>query len=98
MKDIALSAEQKAVLEKISIRQLAFFSRISQDKDFPEFSKVINLIIDIEKNKFYGENEYDEKKLVMDHAYSRGGAGMLVKLIRLISVAQHELEKRTEKE
>lgn len=98
MKDLALSAEQKVILEKLSIRQLGFFAEIAQNKNFPEFAKVINLIIDIEKNKFFGENEYDEKKLASDHAYSRGGVGMLIKLIRLISVSQHELEKRTEKE
>ena len=97
MKDIALSAEQRLLLEKLSVRQLEFFSEIAQNKNFPEFAKVINLIIDIEKNKFFGENEYDEKRLVLDHSFSRGGAAMLVRLLRLISVSQHELEKRTEK-
>ena len=98
MKDVSLSTEERGILNKLSIKQLEFFARVAQDKSFTEFPKVANLLIDIEKNMFYGEKEYDEKKLAIDHAFSRGGIGMLIKLIRLISVSQHELEKRTEKE
>lgn len=98
MKDIKLTVEQKAILAKMTIRQLEFFSRIAQDKNFPEFPKIVNMLVDIEKEKFLGENEYDEKRLVLDHAYSRGSVGGLIQMLRLISVSQHELEKRTEKE
>ncbi len=98
MKEIKLSVEQRAILDKLTIRQLEFFSSVSQHKNFPEFSNVINLLITIEKEKFFGENEYDEKRLVLDHAYSRGSIAGLIQMLRLISISQHELEKRTEKE
>ena len=98
MKEIKLSNEQRAILEKLTIRQLEFFSSISQHKNFPEFNKIINMLVDIEKEKFFGENEYDEKRLGLDHAYSRGSIAGLIQMLRLISVSQHELEKRTEKE
>ena len=98
MKEIKLNTEQKAILEKMTIRQLEFFSQIAQNKNFPEFARIINMLVDIEKEKFLGENEYDEKRLVLDHAYSRGSIAGLIQMLRLISVSQHELEKRTEKE
>lgn len=98
MRDIKLSSEQKAILDKLTIRQLEFFSSIAQHKHFPEFAKIVNMLVDVEKEKFFGENEYDEKRLQLDHAYSRGSIGGLIQLLRLVSVSQHELEKRTEKE
>ena len=55
------------------------------------------MLIDIEKEAFFGANEYDEKRLALDHALSRGGIGMLIKLLRIIAASSHEMEKRQEK-
>lgn len=94
MKDIRISGELREIIEKLTEKQLELFSSIAQDKNFGEFTKLTNFFIDIEKNKFFSVNEYDEKKLVLDHAYSRGGIAMLIRLVKLVGVSQQELERR----
>lgn len=97
MADTRLSVELKAILERLSGKQLDFLASIAQMKTFPEFATIVNLLIDNEKNKFFGENEYDEKRLALDHTYSRGMIGGLIQFGKLIAASQHELEKRGEK-
>lgn len=95
---IKVSAHQQGILDHLKVPQLVFFSKIAEDKDFKEFTKLANTLIDLEKNSFFGEREYDEKKLAVNHAYSRGGIGMLVNLLKIIAASTHELEVRKQKD
>ena len=94
VKAVKLSIEQQAMLDLATVGQLAFFTDLSRHKDFIELTKFVNRLIDREKNLFFGSNEYDRDKLALDHAFTRGGVGMLVTLVKLIAASPHELEKR----
>ncbi len=97
-KAVKLSMEQQSVLALATISQLKFFAELARHKSFSELTRFVNKIIDREKNLFFGSNEYDRDKLALDHAFTRGGIGMLVTLLKLIAASPHELEKRAKEE
>lgn len=96
MKKFALTNEERLILHKLSNEQLLFFKKLASDKDFYTLKEVVNILIDIEKNVFFGVNEakIDPQKLHAQHAYARGGIGKLTNLLRLIVAADHELQYR----
>lgn len=98
-KTIPLSAEERGVLEKLDTDQLQFFSKLKDDKDFPVFKDTINLLIDLEKNQFFGDDEskYQEHVWQARHAFARGGVGKLVSLLRIIYASGDELNRRLKK-
>lgn len=93
-KAVKLSHDEQKLLDAVTVDQLKFFSDIARNKDFPKLTALINKMIDKEKNQFFSQNEYDTNKLALDHAYARGGVGMLVSFARMIAASPHELEKR----
>ena len=106
-KQVKLSNEERQILSKLSNPQLLFLKRVAEDKEFQTLRDIVNVLIDVEKNIFFGENEASltSEVLYAKHAYARGGIAKLVTLIRLLvgssdelSVREEERKKRIKKE
>lgn len=91
-----LSREEQILLSHCSIELLSLFVDLSRHQSFAELKKLINNIIDMEKNYFFTEQEFDEKQLFVRHAFARGSVASLTKLMHLIGSAEHERSKRKE--
>ena len=70
-------------------------SNIAEDKDFEALKKIIEELVDYEKNRIFGLFEND--KLLLEHAYSRGRVAGYMETIRLIMGSRGEIERREEK-
>lgn len=90
-----LTAEERQLLEKLSKSQLIYLSGLAEDKDFPVLTDITNFFINVEKNKFFGENETTEEALTIKHAFARGNVAGLVKLLHIIGTAKGELDRRS---
>lgn len=95
-KQLRLSNEIKMILKGLSAPQLAFLSGIKDDKDFQTFADIVNTLIDIEKNSFFGDDEskYESSVWQARHAYSRGGVAKLIMLLHIVMGAQQEMISR----
>lgn len=94
MKKQVLTIEEQRMLQKLNLTQLYFLKRIKNDKDAETFKQIVNMLIDIEKNIFFGENEISRDDLFAKHAYARGGIGKLTTLFRIIQGSEAELDRR----
>lgn len=94
MKKGQLTPEEKGILGSMKREWLQFFVDMKNHKQFDSYGQFINFIIDLEKNRIFGMQEYDERKLSVYHAEARGGVGMLVKLGRIIVSTESELNRR----
>lgn len=97
-KTIRLSNEARIILKKLSTPELTFLKSIKEDKGFSTFSEIVNTLIDLEKNQFFGDNEsaYENPVWQARHAYARGGVAKLILLTNIIVAAGSELEAREE--
>ena len=93
-KEVKLSIEEKALLRKCSNQTLISLSAIAEGKDLPSLKKVVNYIIDLEKNIFFGEKEENYELLAVRHAFARGGVSKLASFLRIIVGSTHELVTR----
>lgn len=95
-KQLRLSHEATMILRGLDTPQLHFLNSLRQDKDFSTFSEIINLLIDTEKNMFFGEDEskYSEGVWQARHAYARGGIAKLIMLTQIIIGSEIELNYR----
>lgn len=96
MAELRLSNESRLILSKLDISQLSFLSSIKLNKDFQTFQDVVNLLIDIEKNSFFGDDEskYENPVWQARHAYARGGIAKLIMLLNIIVGAEVEMQRR----
>lgn len=92
-----LTLEEKQLLERLTKEQLIYLSQLAENKDFPTLTAITNFFIEIEKNKFFGENETTEEALTIKHAFARGSVAGLVKLLHIIGGSKVELDRRTKK-
>jgi len=95
-KQIKLTHEENLILRKLTHTQLGFLKRIREDKDFDTLKGIVNTLIDVEKNIFFGE---DGSKLTPDglyakHAYARGGIARLTTFLRLMAGSELESMRR----
>lgn len=92
-----LSPEERQLLERLTKDQLIYLSALAEDKDFPILTEITNFFINVEKNKFFGENEVTEELMISRHAFARGSVAGLVKLLHIIGGAKAELDRRSKK-
>lgn len=92
-----LTADERALLSRLSKEQLIYLSEIADGKDFELLIDIINYFKDIEKDVFFRNSSYDKEKLSADLAFSRGSIAGQVKLIHIIGGAKVELERRSKK-
>lgn len=97
-KTVKTSNEERIILKRLSTEQLSFLSSLRQNQDFSTFLEIIDMVIDLEKNSFFGENEsmYENPVWQARHAYARGGVAKLIMITRLIAAAEEELGRREE--
>lgn len=90
-----MTNEEKKILEKLSVPALRFLSKVAEDKDFPEYKKLVNELINYEMERTFGlpENE----NLLKEHAYSRGRVAGYAQTGRLMMGARAEIERREAK-
>lgn len=98
MKKMRISLIDQRILSACSMELLGFLVDISQHRSFPELKKLINLMIDAEKNVFFTQKEYDPDVLMTDHAFARGGVAKLTALIHIIGAAEQERNRRKDKD
>lgn len=91
-----LNAEERYILSKLSLEALRFLTKVGGDQEFEVLKNVVNSYIDAEKDRFFGEKEYDPAKLATEHAYARGKTAGALQIIRLFVGAKHELDRREE--
>lgn len=98
MKQVRLTLEAQAVIKKMDNDQLSYLSSIGTSSKFQIFKDLVNLLIDQEKNMFFGDDEskYDDSTWRSKHAYARGGIAKLIMLIHIIYGSQAELNRREE--
>lgn len=96
MKAVKLTAQERDILKKLSSEELVFFNKLSKDKGFTTFHNLTNMLIDQEKNLFYGSSLSDPMKIKDDLLFSRGAVQMMAKLIHIIVAAENEMLKRKE--
>ncbi len=94
MKQPRLTFEEDKLVKNMSNDQLRFFMELAKHKDFVVFVDLVNLLIDYEKDYFFGDQEFEPTKLAVDHAFSRGGVAKLTMLLRLIAASEKELLSR----
>lgn len=95
-KQLRLTIEELAMLKKFDNDALQFFAEIKDHKSFPVFVDLVNTLIDMEKNLFFGEDEsrYTETVWQAKHAYARGGIAKLIQFLHIIMGANTELTRR----
>ncbi|MGH2613199.1 MAG: hypothetical protein ACRDFB_09170 [Rhabdochlamydiaceae bacterium] len=98
MKQVKLSLEEWQVLRKLSNDQLRLLTTFKDRAEFQALISLSNLMIDIDKNYFFSENEaaITPNELALKHAYIRGAAGRGVQFIRIITAASQEILRREE--
>lgn len=92
---MTINNEDKKILENLSIPALRFLSKMAEDVDFKEYKKLINVLVDYEKNRTFGLPEND--KLLIEHANSRGRVAAYLQSGVLMMSARAEIERREAK-
>lgn len=92
-----LNWEERQLLSKLTKEQLLYLISIADDKEFPVFTKIVNYLIDHEKNIFFGSKEFSKDKLATEHAFSRGGIAKLIMFLHIMAGAKSELARRGKK-
>lgn len=84
------------ILEKLENTQLSFLTKIKHDKEFATFKEIINILIDVEKNSFFGDDEskYDNHVWQARHAYARGGIAKLILFMNIMVGSEMEFNRR----
>jgi hypothetical protein len=95
---LRLSSEEQHILRKLTTEQIAFLKTIKNDKNFATLKTIVDILIDTEKNLFFGENEgkYTPDTLYAKHAYARGGIGKITSFLRIIIASEQESLHREE--
>ena len=91
-----LTAEERALLSKLSRDQLVFLSGIADDKNADTLIQIVNFFKDIEKDQFFKTAEVDEKVVASKLQFSRGSIAGLVKFVHIVGGSKQELQKREE--
>lgn len=91
-----LTAQEKYILSKLTVKTLAYLSKIAQDQEFETVKKVIDYFTNVERDRFLGEKEYDPQALATEHAFARGKIGGAAQILRIFMGAKHELLRREE--
>lgn len=92
---MTISNEDRKILETLSVPALRFLSKMAEDKDFEEYKKLINVLVDYEKNRTFGLPEND--KLPIEHAHARGRVAAYIQSAVLMMSARAEIERREKK-
>jgi len=90
-----ITNEERKILESLSVSLLRFLSKIAEDKEFEQYKKFVNQLVDMEKNISFGLPEDD--RLLSKHAYSRGRVGGYLESARIMAFARNEIERREAK-
>ena len=100
MKTVPISNEERVILKSLEVEQLQFLSKLKDDVQFQTFKDIVNFLIDLEKDQFFGEDEskYSETVWQAKHAYARGGVGKLIMMLHVIYASGDELNRRQDKE
>lgn len=95
-KVLKLTNEERQILEKLNNTQISFLKKIYRDKDFVTLKDIVNILIDIEKNVFFGTDgsKLTRSGLFAKHAYARGGIARLATLLRIMAGSELESERR----
>ncbi len=98
IKKVTLSVEEWQVLKKLSNEQLRLLANFKDMAEFQALVDLANVMIDIDKNYFFSENEatIEPITLALKHAYLRGASARGVVINRLIASANSELKRREE--
>lgn len=91
---VKLSLEELSILKKLTVKQLQYFAKITDDPDFNTMVDTVNLLIDLEKNLVMQQRYDKPDKLFYDHAYSKGSMASITKFLRIIVGSRHELALR----
>ena len=96
MKVLKLTHEERQILQKLTSNEIGFLKRIYKDSEFVTFKKIVNTLIDVEKNIFFGEDgsKLTPEGLYSKHAYARGGIARLTTFLRLMAGAEEESARR----
>ena len=94
MKIVRLSAEERAIVTRLSLEQLQFLTDLGENPKFHLLVEIIDNLIDHEKNIFFSEREIEPGKLAVLHSFSRGGIAKLAMLVHIIGAARVELTSR----
>jgi hypothetical protein len=97
-KKISLSVEEWQVLRKLNNQQLRLLANLKDMAEFQALVDLANIMIDLDKNYFFGENEatLEPIALALKHAYLRGASARGVVINRLIASANSEILRREE--
>ena len=98
IKKVTLSVEEWQVLKKLNNEQLRLLTEFKDRKEFQALVDIVNIMIDIDKNYFFSENEGNMKpmELALKHAYLRGANARGIVITRLIASASSEILRREE--
>lgn len=91
MKNVTLSANEKAILDKLTIKQLRDNAEVSE-KYLQTIVDISNLLLDNEKEWFLLDQEPSEKELAKKHYALRQNMAVLKKLIRIVQASRQKLE------
>ena len=92
---VKLSAEEKSILEKLSVEQLQGGSAIGE-KYVKILLDIANKLLDNEKEWFLTEVEPDPMQLAKKHYAFKSNLLIMKKMIRIIQNCQPELSRREE--
>ena len=97
-KAVVLTQQERAILAKLPTEHLRLLVGIRDGGFLTSIISIVNLMIDVNKNYFFGENELNisAEKLALKHAELRGEAAGQMRLIYLIQGAASELLRREE--
>ena len=97
MKQVKLTNEERLILQKLTNEQINFLKSIDE-KGLTTLKQIVNTLIDIEKNIFFGTegSKLTPDGLYAKHAYARGGIARLTTLLRIIAGSEHESSLREE--
>jgi hypothetical protein len=98
IKKVELSLEERQVLKKLNNEQLRLLANFKDMAEFQVIVDLANIMIDIDKNYFFRENEatMEPITLALKHAYLRGASARGVVINRLIASASSEILRREE--
>lgn len=94
---IKVSIEEQLILDKLTIEQLQFNSKLADSKDFEHLKSLINTLQTAEKNYMLGTTSKEPNQITYEVAYCRGGINTLRMMAEIILASSHELQKREQK-
>lgn len=97
-KPVVLSGEERNVLRQLNNEQLRLLVQLKDRAEFQAIIDLVNLMIDIDKNYFFRENEgaMEPVQLALKHAYRRGASARGIEITRMIQGASSEILQREE--